>query len=573
MQLKSLWIKNYKNLKDFSLDFEKGNGLSILIGNNGSGKSNVLEAISGIFAEAYRDNIYQLKTDYSLEYEIDGKTFILQKQNGKRKLILNETVLTKSEIIQNLPSNVIALYSGEDLRLWENFYLQRYLEYLTSVYRRGFTGKMGMYYVNKFLWNIALFVMLLFKEDYSEFSDFLVDELGIVNFDEIKIKIDFDYSFYEKNRNQLLKAFIDKINPQKEDSLIYSIWEWKSLISDAPLYFFAQSNEVFNNLMLAYMPKDMKLISDVFIFFEDRNIVESLSEGEKKLILIKAILEFIADEKALILFDEPDANIHEDRKRKLYETLKNFPNREVIMTTHSPIIAKIASENELVYLESKQGKVDIIETEKLDLIRKLASNEWNIMEAGVFLNSEKPLVLFEGKSDIDFVKRAIELLKDENPKYAKIDVDFLSFNGTGNAKEFLKNIRTISKTKNVIFFFDRDDGGKTGMSLITEKSKDDEKIVHFNDYVNKEKYIIAVFFPYSLDVTTGNFLIEDYFSQNLLEKIIKRISKLSHPVTKLPKLGENIKKELQNNYLNYSKTDYEGFKPLLDKLSELLGIE
>lgn len=39
MQLKSLWIKNYKNLKDFSLDFEKGNGLSILIGNNGSGKS------------------------------------------------------------------------------------------------------------------------------------------------------------------------------------------------------------------------------------------------------------------------------------------------------------------------------------------------------------------------------------------------------------------------------------------------------------------------------------------------------------------------------------------------------
>lgn len=99
MRLKHLYIKDYKNLKDFSLDFENGNGLSILIGNNGSGKSNVL-----------------------------------------------------------------GLYSGEDLRLWENFYLQRYLEYLTSVYRRGFTGKMGMYYVNKFLWNIALFVMLLFKE-------------------------------------------------------------------------------------------------------------------------------------------------------------------------------------------------------------------------------------------------------------------------------------------------------------------------------------------------------------------------------------------------------------------------
>ena len=43
MKLKSLWIQEYKNLKDFQLDFEKGNHLSILIGNNGSGKSNVLE--------------------------------------------------------------------------------------------------------------------------------------------------------------------------------------------------------------------------------------------------------------------------------------------------------------------------------------------------------------------------------------------------------------------------------------------------------------------------------------------------------------------------------------------------
>lgn len=574
MQLKSLWVKDYKNLKDFSLDFEKGNGLSILIGNNGSGKSNVLEAISGIFAEAYRDNIYQLKTDYSLEYEIDGKTFILKKQNDERKLILNETVLTESEIIQNLPSNVIGLYSGEDLRLWENFYLQRYLEYLTSVYRRGFTGKMGMYYVNKFLWNIALFVMLLFKEDYSEFSDFLVDELGIVNFDEIKIQIDFDYSFYEKNRNQLLKAFIDKINPQKEDSLIYSISEWKSLISDAPLYFFAQSNEVFNNLMLAYMPKNMKLISDVFIFFEDRNIVESLSEGEKKLILIKAILEFIADEKALILFDEPDANIHEDRKRKLYELLKNFPNREVIMTTHSPIIAKIASENELVYLESKQGKVDIIETEKLDLIRKLASNEWNIMEAGVFLNSEKPLVLFEGKSDIDFVKRAIELLKDDNPKYAKIDVDFLSFNGTGNAVSFIEDIRNCVSNKKIILFFDRDDAGKKAVSEITHKDKNSKEIKNCEDYVSDDALLKCSFYPYSSEVNSGDFCVEDYFSEALIENIITDlINTKKHPIKEVVNLPKRIKETLANKYHDYSKLEYEGFKPLLNKLLELLGIQ
>ena len=50
------------------------------------------------------------------------------------------------------------------MRLKHLYIKDYYLEYITSVYRRGFTGKMGMYYVNKFLWNIALFVMLLFKE-------------------------------------------------------------------------------------------------------------------------------------------------------------------------------------------------------------------------------------------------------------------------------------------------------------------------------------------------------------------------------------------------------------------------
>ena len=53
MKLKKLHIKKYKNLIDFDIDFESGDGLSVLVGSNGSGKSNVLEALSGIFANAY----------------------------------------------------------------------------------------------------------------------------------------------------------------------------------------------------------------------------------------------------------------------------------------------------------------------------------------------------------------------------------------------------------------------------------------------------------------------------------------------------------------------------------------
>ena len=55
MKLKKLHINQYKNLKDFTIDFESGNGLTMLVGNNGSGKSNVLEAISGIFHDLYKE--------------------------------------------------------------------------------------------------------------------------------------------------------------------------------------------------------------------------------------------------------------------------------------------------------------------------------------------------------------------------------------------------------------------------------------------------------------------------------------------------------------------------------------
>ena len=71
MKLKKLQIKKYKNLIDFTVDFEPGKGLSILIGNNGLGKSNVLEAISGIFVNAYSAKaihkfVYSLTYDYFL---------------------------------------------------------------------------------------------------------------------------------------------------------------------------------------------------------------------------------------------------------------------------------------------------------------------------------------------------------------------------------------------------------------------------------------------------------------------------------------------------------------------------
>lgn len=392
MKLKSLWIQEYKNLKDFQLDFEKGNHLSILIGNNGSGKSNVLEAISGIFAEAYRGVANVLDSDYFLDYELDGKNYKLEKKNGKRIYHYDELPIPNGEIIQNLPSNVIALYSGEDLRLWERFYEKRYKDYLSNIYRKGSAEKLGMYYVNKYLWNVSLLTLILFMDidGFSDVKSFLETELGIKKDTKITIRIDFSYKKYDENINSLLKAFVSKINPDKNETKSYSVDELRNSISNSVDSFEAEPREFFNLLMQAFMPKKFKLITDICIYLNDNEAIQFFSEGEKKLILIETVLEFVADENSLILLDEPDANIHEERKRKLYDLLRNTPNRDVIMTTHSPTFVDIADDDELIVLRSDDSTncyVDKIE--KIEQIRYLTGNRFNIF-------SEKPILYCEG---------------------------------------------------------------------------------------------------------------------------------------------------------------------------------
>ena len=94
MKIKSLKIvdKAYKNL-DINLD-NNTSSIMAFIGNNGSGKSNVLEAISIIFKYLYQRKDKEIPFDFSLTYEIGGgklveitksRTTVITKINGVQK--------------------------------------------------------------------------------------------------------------------------------------------------------------------------------------------------------------------------------------------------------------------------------------------------------------------------------------------------------------------------------------------------------------------------------------------------------------------------------------------------------
>ena len=605
MKLKKLQIKKYKNLIDFTVDFESGKGLSILIGNNGSGKSNVLEAISGIFVNAYSAKAIH-KFVYSLTYEIKGKEVKLEQTIYRCQYYVNGKVIAVKELAIRglLPTNVIALYSGEDKRWWHNYYEPFYLKFTRDI-NAGTSNTLSpkMYYINKYYWDIALLSLV-----YSTAEDdkqFLKETIGRDTVDHILL-------FYTQNverhcKSELLKSFLESVNlfsehskgPDGEPVYLYAMTKesifdtygvrvFEDFAAMKNFYMFADAKflnnkpeefnyyekQLFDYFVQAYMPKDKKVIKNIELIYNGFS-AKDLSEGEKKLILIRSILSFVADENSLILFDEPDANIHEGRKQQLYNLFSEYCkyDRQMIVATHSPILAQLANEKELLMLELDEGKSTILTDEKIEKIKKLSGTSWDVIGQGMMLRSSRPLVVFEGKTDVMYVKRAFEMLKSRSDDYATLNVDFLNANGAGNVKSFIDNLKSfVPDSKKIIIFFDRDNAGKDGARAVTGISKDDERVAHYQDIVQDN--ITTSFIPYKDGVTEGDFLIEDYFSwDDTIKAIVEDvIPDRKHPIKMLPNLPEKIKKELEKRINRFTSDEFRGFIPLLDKIVELTKV-
>ena len=473
-----------------------------------------------------------------------------------------------------LPTNVIALYSGEDKRWWHNYYEPFYLKFTRDI-NAGTSNTLSpkMYYINKYYWDIALLSLV-----YSTAEDdkqFLKKTIGRDTVDHILL-------FYTQNverhcKSELLKSFLQSVNlfsehskgPDGEPVYLYAMTKesifdtygvrvFEDFAAMKNFYMFADAKflnnkpeefnyyekQLFDYFVQAYMPKGKKVIKNIELIYNGFS-AKDLSEGEKKLILIRSILSFVADENSLILFDEPDANIHEGRKQQLYNLFSEYCkyDRQMIVATHSPILAQLANEKELLMLELDEGKSTILTDEKIEKIKKLSGTSWDVIGQGMMLRSSRPLVVFEGKTDVMYVKRAFEMLKSRSDDYATLNVDFLNANGAGNVKSFIDNLKSfVPDSKKIIIFFDRDNAGKDGARAVTGISKDDERVAHYQDIVQDN--ITTSFIPYKDGVTEGDFLIEDYFSwDDTIKAIVEDvIPDRKHPIKMLPNLPDKIKK-------------------------------
>lgn len=572
MKLKKLEINGYKNLgQNTVFNFENCTNYVALIGLNGSGKSNILEAVSKII---HSYHYKQLIPDpgkggfnFLLEYEKDGKTIRLQ----NNQLFVNNR-LRKRGIEQFLASQVIACYSGEELRLWEDIFAQPYLRYFNKVKMNYLAQKLRFLYINKFSWEIALLTLLC----HSGSEDFIKNLLGITDLQDVNISFNFSdgyelkkvkYSVAETSEFTI-PQFTDRIKSEQEadPKQILKISQIAS-IDLGNIQNENQNNEwcrkLFDFLFLATMPINKKLITKVKIEFNNKD-VRKLSEGEKKLILIKCISSILADDSSIVLYDEPDVSLHISRKKEiknLIETNSHF----TMLTTHSPKLIKELEEKNVFIVNNNAASVEVLTTDTIRNIEHLTDNEFSITDATLAIGSKKPLLLVEGKGDVNYINKAIDILNQR----AEIDIDILPFGGAANANDFLKELsKSIPHNKEIIILFDRDDAGKDGMKSCINFSggKANDKTYRKNNY-------FFLMLPKIANHNDLDFLIEDYFSIAKKNDVATQfINNANGVFNKFPKdLKQKVKDELSKPSNSYVSQDLEGFQTLLDKLKKIIN--
>lgn len=90
MRLDYFWVGEYKNLKDVSVDFEQDQWVTVVIGWNGTGKSNVLEALALLFRDFVLGvNQHRQKRcpsfRYKLRYECRGQWIHIDADPARKK--------------------------------------------------------------------------------------------------------------------------------------------------------------------------------------------------------------------------------------------------------------------------------------------------------------------------------------------------------------------------------------------------------------------------------------------------------------------------------------------------------
>jgi predicted ATPase len=382
MRVLELSLPNFKNLREFSIDFDDQSSVAVLVGRNGTGKSNILEALTLIFRDL--DLGLPATIDYRVKYLCRGKTIEVLGRAGTRGVAatVDGAPIASADILgrsgrNNRPDFVFGYYSGPSNRLEEHFW-EHQVRFYRALVRGDENPLRPLFYARAVHSNFVL--LAFFVEEDPAVRVFLSDHLSIERFDSVLFEMQKpdwrsqkgDPRFW--NAHGTVESLLDRLygvalaplrfessvkvgmrRATKNEHLFLFLPNLGSLRSLRELY---KTNQgFFKALESTYISE---LIYDVRVrvgLGKARNALtfRELSEGEQQLLLVLGLMRFTREDESLFLLDEPDTHLNplwSMRYREFLETIGGLgDNSQVLMATHDPLVVSSMARSEVRILE------------------------------------------------------------------------------------------------------------------------------------------------------------------------------------------------------------------------------
>lgn len=401
MKLLKLDINNFKLFESISIDFQESGHISVFIGKNGSGKTTLIESLTHIFATLLGTKdfkslekeffpfhfsiTYLLTKEIVTETSMFGKSFINYVgvevsfiDKLEMKLYEGDQIIKGLPEIEKhlrnkgeelgyiLPDNVVVYYSGISNSLFE-IYDKFQRELITGTLTGEVKFDQPFYY---FLpQDLPSILVGLLSYEYGDVPEVLQNQFRISGFS--KLQLNFKKPSWAKPKSTSenfwgamgeLKQFMNLLKGAaksdfKTDSITFAIYNKVQLKNIWSYY--GTEKRLFEYLV-SLQSNDFLESIDLNLVINGREIsFNSLSEGEKQLLIITGLKELLAADNSLFLLDEPDTYLHPEWKREFVyrlfreeDLIKNFS----IITTHSPNILSALKKGQLNVLVNENGK-------------------------------------------------------------------------------------------------------------------------------------------------------------------------------------------------------------------------
>lgn len=376
MQIKRLRIDKHLCLVDFDIRFAtvSGGSSTILIGENGAGKSTMIECILNILMSFDSTAIEkQIDYSYSLEYEYAQKSISIIKSGHAYRITADDSAIegsyrkVRSFAQKNslFPQRVVAFYSGTNNKLFPNIKvvntrytclcrdtLRNFLKSMNDDSERFIPNfpKRKYNYCEEGFTPVYLLSILCGQKSFEKSYLIKACHFDKVKYVDMVVNTNKVEQIFGRGRFEgdvptglyYLTDFIDyRFTDLLRRGFMYS--------SNGKSYFQITNIDSVNIDSIAILEFFEKLYSlfetrfEVTVTQGESNVkCSEMSEGQRQLIKILGMLGICKTEDCLVLMDEPDAYMNPRWKYEIKETMDNSLrdaiNTQAIVATHDPLV-------------------------------------------------------------------------------------------------------------------------------------------------------------------------------------------------------------------------------------------